>query len=195
MSTGSVAYVRGSIPSPDRHPDDFYPTPPMGTRALLAVERFSGPIWEPACGEGDLSRELEAAGYEVISTDLIDRGYGEARRDFLMEWQAQAPNIITNPPFKLAEEFVRHALSLSTGKVAMLCRLAWLEGKQRRALFENTPLARVWVFAGRLGFDRGKLAKEGQGGMIAFAWFVWEHGHKGPPVLGWISPDIEGAAA
>jgi len=190
---GAVAYVRGIIPSADRERDDFYPTPPAGTRALLAVERFEGAIWEPACGQGDMSRELEAAGYQVISTDLLDRGYGEARVDFLMEWQPRAPNIVTNPPFKHAEGFVRKALSLTTGKVAMLCRLAWLEGKQRRELFEGTPLARVWVFAGRLQIQRGRLAETSDAsGMVAFAWFVWEHGHCGAPALGWVSPDREG---
>ena len=194
-NAGAVSYVRGIIPSADREKDDFYPTPAAGTRALLAVEKFDGQIWEPACGEGDMSRVLEAAGYDVISTDLVDRGYGTPRHDFLMEWQPRAPNIVTNPPFKMCEQFVSKALTLTTGKVAILARLAWLEGKQRRILFEETPLARVWIFSGRLGFDRGRLAKVGAGGMIAFAWFVWEHGHEGSPVLGWISPDREGLAA
>lgn len=192
--SGSVVYVRGIIPSAERHRDDFYPTPPAGTRALLAVEKFTGPIWEPACGEGDMSRVLSEAGHTVISTDLNDYGYGEPRVDFLMEWQPRAANIVTNPPFKHAEDFARKALELTTGKVAMLCRLAWLEGKQRRELFEGTPLARIWVFSGRLHMERGKLAgPSGAGGMIAFAWFVWEHGHKGAPSLGWVSPDKEGA--
>lgn len=190
----STAYVRGIIPSEEREKDDFYPTPPAGTRALLAVEKFAGPIWEPACGEGDMSRVLEQAGYDVISTDLVNRGYGESRVDFLMEHCPRAPNIVTNPPFKLAEQFTRHALSLTTGKVAMLARLAWLEGMARRDLFETTPLARVWIFAGRLGFDRARLADKGKGGMIAFAWFVWEHGHTGSPQIGWISPNREGEA-
>lgn len=187
--SASVAYVRGIIPDAEnREKDDFYPTPPEGTRALLSVENFTGPIWEPACGDGAISEELIAAGHEVISTDLVDRGYGANRVDFLMEYIARAPNIVTNPPFKMAEEFARHALSLTTGKVAMLCRLAWLEGRERRRMFESTPLARVWVFSGRLGMQRGRQAKKGEGGMIAFAWFVWEHGYKGRPQLGWVSP-------
>lgn len=194
VTAAAKAYVAGIIPSEEREKDDFYPTPPEGTRALLAVENFDGPIWEPACGAGDMARVLSAAGYEVVATDLMDRGYGQSHRDFLMEWEPVAPNIVTNPPFKLAEQFVRHALALSSGKVAMLCRLAWLEGKGRRELFTGTPLARVWVFAGRLSMQRGALGKSGQGGMLAFAWFVWEHGHSGPPTLGWISPDVEGAA-
>lgn len=188
--SNSIAYVLGSIPDAEnRERDDFYPTPPEGTRALLSVEQFHGPIWEPACGDGAISRTLIEAGHEVVSSDLIDRGYGETGIDFLMEWRPRAPNIITNPPFKHAEQFVRHSLALTTGKVAMLCRLAWLEGKERRQLFESTPLARVWVFAGRLKIQRGRLMSQKEtAGMIAFAWFVWEHGHQGRPTIGWVTP-------
>lgn len=196
MTSGTQTYAQAHGVSSEREKDDYYPTPANGTRALLAVERFDGDVWECACGEGDMSRVMEAAGYRVVSTDLIDRGYGEARVDFLMEQRALAPNIVTNPPFKLAEPFARHALRLTEGrkgaKVALLCRLAWLEGKGRRDLFENTPLARVWVFAGRINIQRGKLATTETAGMVAFAWFVWEHGHEGPASIGWISPDVEG---
>jgi hypothetical protein len=186
----ATSYVRGIIPDAiNREKDDFYPTPPAGTRALLSVETFEGKIWEPACGDGALSNVLLDAGYEVTSTDLIDRCYGEHGVDFLMEAQPRAPNIITNPPFKHADEFALKALSLTTGKVALLCRLSWLEGKKRRQMFESTPLARVWVFAGRLNMQRGRQPHKGESsGMIAFAWFVWEHGHKGPATLGWVTP-------
>lgn len=172
----------------NREKDDFYPTPPEGTQALLSVEHFTGPIWEPACGDGAISRELENAGYDVISTDLVDRGFGESRVDFLLEHKPRAPNIVTNPPFKMALPFVQNALHLTTGKVAMLCRLAWLEGKERRLMFESSPLARVWVFSKRLSIFRGNGSPENWrgGGLIAFAWFVWDHDHKGPPTLGWL---------
>lgn len=171
----------------NREKDDFYPTPPEGTRALLQVERFDGAIWEPACGDNAIVDVLRATGHDVIGTDLVPRGANAAGRvDFLMEYRSRAPNIVTNPPFKLSEAFARKALALSTGKVAFLCRLAWLEGQERRALFQSTPLARVWVFSKRLKiWRRGQATSEG-GGMIAFAWFVWEHGHEGPPVLGWL---------
>ena len=187
---GSTLWAQNTAADAERREkNDFYPTPPEGTRALLAVERFEGPIWEPACGDGAISRVLQDAGYDVSSSDLIDRGYGEPRVDFLMEWKSRAPNIVTNPPFKLAQQFVERALALTTGKVAILARLAWLEGKARRSMFEATPLARVWVFSERLtmlrgGWDGGK----GGGSMTAFAWFVWDHRHKGPPTLGWIAP-------
>lgn len=181
-------FARGQVPdAANRERDDFYPTPPAATRALLAVERFEGPIWEPACGDGAMSRVLEEAGYEVLSTDLIDRGYGRGGVDFLLDWQTAAPNVVTNPPFKHAEEFARHALARATGKVALLCRLGWLEGRARRQLFEASPLARVWVFSNRVLMLRGGIELAGgAGGMIAFAWYVWERGYAGRPTLGWV---------
>lgn len=194
MSDGAInastAWVRVTIPdAANRERDDWYPTPPEGTRALLSVETFDGPIWEPACGDGAISKVLESAGYEVTSTDLVDRGYGTPRVDFLMEQKSLAPNIVTNPPFKYVEHFVSTALYLSTGKVAMLARLAFLEGVRRKKMFESTPLARVWVFSKRLSISRaGETWRSKQGGMVAFAWFVWEHGHEGPPSVGWIVP-------
>jgi hypothetical protein len=171
----------------NRHPEDFYPTWPAATRALLSVERFDGAIWEPACGTGDMSRVLESAGYDVISTDLIDRGYGEGGRDFLMEWSPLAPNIVTNPPFRWAIEFTDRALQLTTGKVALFLRLAFLEGEKRGRWFPETPLARVWIMSRRVPMQRGRIHEEGDGGgVIAFAWFVWDHAHSGPPALGWL---------
>lgn len=168
-----------------RQKDDFYPTPPEATEALLSVERFDGAIWEPACGDGAISRVLEAHGYTVQSTDLVDRNYGIAHIDFLMERQI-LPNIVTNPPFKLANQFVRHAVSLTTGKVAMLLKIAFLEGVERSRLFRETPLARVHVFSKRVTFRNTERGDVNGSGMMAFAWFVWEHGHIGKPELGWL---------
>ncbi|HEX8402273.1 MAG TPA: hypothetical protein VF628_11280 [Allosphingosinicella sp.] len=184
-----------------RETDDFYPTPPCATEALLAVEKFEGPIWEPACGTGDMSRVLEAAGHRVISTDLVDRGYGEGGRDFLCEWQPIAPNIVTNPPFRSATEFVDRALQLThppdrhtpgawipkggvTRKVALFLRLAFLEGQARGRWFPATPLARVWIMSRRVPIGKGRLlAADETSGPLAFAWFVWDQYHAGHPEL------------
>lgn len=172
---GAENYAHSIAPKPEREPDDFYPTPPEATKSLLALERFPQWIWEPACGDGALSRVLLEAGHNVVSTDLVDRGYGEPRRDFLMEHQLLAPAIVTNPPFKLAEEFVERACALGASKIALLLRLAWLEGTTRKELFERTRLSRVHVSSRRLTFGRGGTDfGKGNGGMIAFAWFVWD---------------------
>ncbi len=182
-----VITARSNVDGYQRERDDFYPTPPEATEALLSVESFKGRIWEPACGDGAISKVVSAAGYDVVSTDLINRGYGESQVDFLLEWSRPAPNIITNPPFKLSRQFAEHALRLTTGKVAMLNKLAFLEGQDRRRLMTTTPLARVWVFSRRLAFPAGSPhAQSKGGGMLAFAWFVWEHGYTGKPTLGWL---------
>lgn len=184
--TGNTAYLASvQTDSENREANDFYPTHPGATRALLGVEKFDGAIWECACGEGDISSVLEDAGYAVVSTDLIDRGYGECRRDFLMEWKSEAPNIVTNPPFKLASKFVEKALDLTRGKVAMFLRLAFLEGVERGGIFPEQPLARIWVMSRRVPMWRGEVRDE-IGSLMAMAWFVWDHSHEGPPQLGWL---------
>jgi len=170
-----------------REKDDFYPTPPEATRALLDVETFHGGAWEPACGDGAICRVFEERGLPVAGSDLVNRGFGETGVDFLLEYKPRAPNIVTNPPFKLAVPFVRHSLNLAEGKVAMLLKLAFLEGRERADLFRTTPFARVWVFSRRLAFVRGTPhAATPGGGMLAFAWFVWEHGYVGKPEIGWL---------
>ena len=75
---------------------DFLPTPAWATHALIDNERFSGDIWECACGDGAMSRVLENAARTVVSSDLYDRGYGEIGHDFLKS-QRKADNIVTNP--------------------------------------------------------------------------------------------------
>lgn len=176
--------------SENRPLHDFYPTPPEATLALLSKETFEGSIWEPAAGDGAICRVLEQEGYRnILASDLIDRGYGETPHDFLMS-QWTSDNIITNPPFVLAQQFVEKALDATrhnpTGKVAMLCKLVFLEGQKRKAFFESTPLVRVHVFSKRVQFyregQRGKLGTS----MMCFAWFVWQHGHEGPPSIDWI---------
>ena len=172
-----------------REENDFYRTPPDVTRALLVKESFGPAIWEPACGDGAISDVLKAAGHDMFSTDLIDRGYGESGRDFLRQTELAAPEIVTNPPFKAADDFVLHALDLGASKVAMLLRLAWLEGERRRVkVFSVRPPARVWVFSGRPTLWHGTDPDaRTTGGAIAYAWFVWDAAAApGGPVLGWI---------
>lgn len=179
----------------NRHPHDFYITPEIATRALLEVEKFRGAVWEPACGDGSMSRVLEGTN-KTLSSDLHDHGYGQTGIDFLTAPKRDSvANVVTNPPFKLAEEFARTALHVSTKKVALLCRLTWLEGSKRGTFFESSPLARVWIFSYRVAIHRatykGPRSVTGKGGTVAYAWYVWEHGHEGPPDLGWLNEKKE----
>jgi hypothetical protein len=169
--------------------NDLYQSPPEAVRALLGVERnLPLHIWEPACGPGAIVNVLRAAGHRVYASDLVDYGCpnSHARRDFLME-RALPENvgaIVTNPPFKNAGEFVAHALDLCPF-VIMLLRLAFLESEKRRSILDGGMLARVHVFRKRLpmmhreGFDGPKGNNSG----MAFAWFIWERGHRGPATL------------
>lgn len=173
--------------SSGRPENDFYVTPPDATLKLLAHESFPGVVWEPACGNGAISECVRAASgvTSVISTDLIDRGYGESGRDFFKE-QRKVDHIITNPPYALAEQFVRHSLSCTTGKTAMLLKLQFLEGAKRQKMFAETPIKTVYVFSKRISMYRNGEKGNYSSSMIAFAWFVWEHGYVGEPTIRWL---------
>lgn len=125
----------------ERQSEDYYATPSIAVEKLLEKEKFSFFILEPCCGEGHISKILKEHGYSVWSSDLIDRGYGDEFGDFLVMNDSNARDIITNPPYALAYDFVEHALDISEDdvKVAMLLKIQFLEGKKRRKLFEKYP--------------------------------------------------------
>lgn len=175
----------------ERQPDDYYATEPKAAELLLEQEEFHHTIWECACGEGHLAKVFEAHGHEVISTDLVYRGYGDPEPlDFLNETIDDFEgDVITNPPYKFALEFVQRALdSIKPGrKVAMFLKLQFLEGKSRKNFFQITPPRRVYVSSSRL-----KCAKNGEfesiaSSAVAYAWFVWEKGYTGETVVKWIN--------
>lgn len=177
----------------ERQNEDFYATEPRAAELLLSVEKFSENIWECACGQGHLSKVFESAGYNVKSTDLVDRGYGEYGIDFLsITNQYFDGNIITNPPYKYAKEFIEKALQIipDGNKVAMFLKVQFLEGKERKFLFTNFPPKIIYVSSSRLlcakNADFEKMIKGG-GSATAYAWFVWIKGYKGDTILKWIN--------
>lgn len=184
--------------------NDLYQTPPEAVLSLLKVERLPHRIWEPACGPGAIVRILRAHGHDVIATDLVDYASPDqdaAGLDFLFpidrlhpafcpisrEFRPEA--IVTNPPFKLAAEFVERAFD-HVPLVVMLLRLAFLESERRTPILDNGKLARVHVYRKRLPMMHreeweGRKANSG----MAFAWFVWERDHKGPTEMHRLSWD------
>lgn len=162
--------------------DDYYATEPKAVELLLEQESFNKSIWEPACGAGHISKVLEEHGYQVESTDLIDRGYGLGGHDFLKTpyFTNFDGDIITNPPYRYAKEFVEKALEVVKPgrKVAMLLKLTFLEGQRRRELFMKQPPKTVYVSSARLRCGKGGVFK-GQS-MVAYAWFVWQKGFPRP---------------
>lgn len=146
----------------EREVNDYYATEPKAVELLLAQEKFSQWVWECACGEGHISEVLKANGYDVFSSDLIDRGYEDTKViDFLTTTKNEL-DIITNPPYKFAKEFVEHALNISPDgtKIAMFLKVQFLEGKARRELFEKYPPIMIKRIVTRLiesgVFDKGR---------------------------------------
>ena len=176
----------------ERESNDYYATEPKAAELLLEVEDLHTAIWECACGEGHLAEVFKRHGHTVKATDLIDRGYGLGGVDFLKENICFHGDIITNPPYKYAQEFVEHAIdTVADGyKVCMFLKLQFLEGKARRALFDTYPPKRIYVASGRLlcakNGDFEKM-KAGGGRTEAYAWVVWERSYTGDTVVKWIN--------
>lgn len=172
-----------------RSDKDFYPTPSHAVYSLLENEYFNPWIWECACGNGAISKVLFDEGYHTIDTDLYDYGYGKSGIDFLStkDPTSGSYDIITNPPFNLAEQFVSHAIfDLSCERVALLLKLAFLEGQKRSKLLQTTPLEKVLVFKKRLTMTRNGEPQRSSG-MIAFAWFIWNKNRSNlNPEIWWI---------
>ena len=175
----------------EREKNDYYATEPKAVHLLLEQEQFSPKVWECACGEGHMSEVLKQHGYKVVSTDLIDRGYGKGNVDFF-DATTNEVDIITNPPYKFAKEFVEHALKISVEgtKIAMFLKLTFLESKKRRELFDKYPPQSVYVSSSRLQCAKNgdfETYKQGVGTAVAYAWYVWIKGHYGPTYLKWIN--------
>lgn len=169
----------------NRAENDFYPTPKFATKALFKKEKFIGNVLEPACGNGAMSKIIKRYN-KCISSDLIDRGYGDTK-DFLKDNFNKYDNIITNPPYKYAKEFVLRSKKIANKKIAMLCKLVFLEGISRYEMFKDKsfPLKSVYVFCRRLKiYKNGVIGKNS--GLIAYAWFIWDKDYKGKPKIGWI---------
>jgi predicted RNA methylase len=178
---------------PNRAALEFYATPPEGVRALLSVESFDGSIWEPACGDGAMSRELIAAGYTVVSTDIADRGYGVTGVDFLQETKPRAKHIVTNPPYGrgLADQFIGHALRLTRttgGSVAMLLDLSSLCHPTRTAKFIRTPPAAIYGLDELVCLLNGRHNEAiARAAHMRYCWAIWKPGHTGRPSFWWVS--------
>lgn len=174
----------------ERHPNDYYATDPKAMELLLEKEQFSKNIWECACGGGHLSKVLEQHGYNVRSTDLVYRGYGETEPlDFLNAKDAFDGDIVTNPPYKYALEFVRKSLDIVKrgNKVAMFLKLQFLESKSRKELFLDSPPKTVYVCSSRIDCAINGEFETHKASAMAYAWFVWEKGFKGDPSIKWIN--------
>jgi hypothetical protein len=172
-----------------REENDFYATEPKALEELLKHITFNTNVWECSCGQGHLSEVLKTNGYNVKSTDLIDRGFGIGGIDFLKQTEVFNGDIVTNPPFKLISEFIEKGMSLlfDGNKLALFVKIQVLESKSRRLLFEKFPPKFVYVSSSRL-----QCAREGQFdkynvNVMTFCWIIFEKGYKGDTILKWFN--------
>ncbi len=196
--------------------NDHYPTPPEFVRALFSVENFRGGIWEPCCGSGEMLEEIVRSnpngtrGFlgstidtkeHLLSIGCQDAGFHVltpndglsimCEEDFLITKKSNQDNIITNPPYSIANDIVKHALSIDiSGKVAMLLNVKWLTSlKRKNQIFDIDPPNRVWICSDRLAM----YPKEWEGKKGAptenYAWFIWDRSTKmkQPTMVGWLS--------
>lgn len=177
----------------ERSKNDFYATAPLAVKKLLELEKFSQNIWEPACGMNHITNELINNGYKVKTSDIVDMiGDGSVIiQNFLENTIVYDCDIITNPPYKYAAEFVEKAIeSITPGhKVAMFLKLTFLEGKKRKKLFDKYPPKIIYVASSRFGCsETGVFNKDGNcGSAIAYCWFIWEKGFIGDPIIKWFN--------
>ena len=174
---------------------DFFPTPLWATRALVEkvlrpeYAHFTDSVWEPACGEGHMSKVLEEYFSRVEVSDVFPYGEGEVI-DFLSpDAECWAPDwIITNPPFKTAEDFALRGLERADIGVALLVRSSWLEGTGRYArIFRPHPPKIIAQFTERVPMVKGRYDPNASTA-TSYAWVVWIKGHTGRPAFHWIPP-------
>ncbi len=175
----------------DREINDFYATDPKALELLLKLESFNN-VWECACGQGHLSDVLKKHNIHGRSSDLIERGYSDETFDFLaidnLNWEG---DIITNPPFKYAQEFVKKSLDIVPlgNKVAMFLRIQFLETKERKEFFKCYPPKTVYVSSSRIlcAMNGDFKSYQKNGSAACYCWFVWENGYRGETTLKWFN--------
>lgn len=176
----------------DREENDYYATDPRAVSMLLDLVDFDINILEPACGQGHMSKVLEAAGKVVTSCDLVYRGFGTGGVDFLNTTEKFNGDIITNPPYKFAKEFVLRSLDCipEGNKVAMFLKLTFIEGKGRKQFFIDNPPKFIFSSSSRINCAKNGDF-EGQrisgGSAVCYAWYIWEKGYKGDTILKWFN--------
>lgn len=168
---------------------DYYATDPEAVEKLLDREKFCHYIFEPACGGGHITNVLLKHGFDVISNDIANRGFGHQNttKDFL-SFIGNYRDVITNPPYNKAKEFVEHALDISQEnvKVAMFLKLTFLEGGKRKELFDKYPPKTIYVFRNRVDCWKNGIKPEKPSKAVCYAWFVWVKGFNGKPQIEWI---------
>ena len=190
--------LAGGNPKTERVENDFYATNPKALSAFLEKfgndgERISEKVWEPCCGLGHLSDELIKRGYEVTSTDIINRGYGKqsgildmVKNDGNVKFNG---DILTNPPYKYAKEIILNSLNYvrNGDKVIMFLKCQFLEGQNRlEEIYKKYPPKYVYVHSQRQQCSKDARFEELKANTLCYCWYVWQKGFFGDTILRWI---------
>jgi hypothetical protein len=174
-----------------READDHYVEPHWVSVRLFAVENFdrSQALLDPCTGFGRIADAAKAAGYAVITGDIVDRGYANCEIQDFLKRKSVPPSVVGNPPFSEVEAFARHALNLGSRKVALVFPTARLNAAR---WLQALPLRRVWLLTPRPSMPPGYTITRGErpgGGKTDFAWLVFERGYVGGAELAWLHRD------
>ena len=184
-----------SLNSTKRNKNDYYQTPYSMTRQLLEVENFEGKILEPCCGAGAIVKVLRDYDKSVDYCDLNNEfsltGIFKNLKDFVNDEFDRYDNVITNPPYSLAKEFILKAKQITNNKIAMLLPLNYLHGVTRYNeiyLDRKFPLKAVYIFC-RYGMLEETIRDDGtyRTGMMVYAWYIWDKSYKGEPMIRWLN--------
>ena len=202
--TAPASKCRKNVHLWERIAEDFYVEPEWCSRRLFEHVGFSGSVYDPACGLGRIVRAAREEGYESFGTDITKRSPDcGSEVDFLSCQRGQLPvnansrffsipSVVCNPPFKLAEAFVKRALQIAEYEVAMLLPTTWRSGDSRSRWLEATPLAAVLDLTPRPSMPPGSMIEAGidpGGGTVDYAWYIWRRGHRGAYRGGWLRRD------
>jgi len=168
----------------ERDTNDWYVEPNWCVEILKGRAPFTGAVHDPCCGMGVIPTVMGGTG-----ADIVDRGYGYPAQDFLLD-RRHYDNIITNPPYGIAQRIIEHALTLASGRVAALVQVKFLASQKRHALFSDERMERVIMFSRRPSMPPGELLQaHGEsirgGGSIDFCWAVWNQQHTGSTQIEW----------
>lgn len=185
----STAVMSRRVKTDDRL--NFYPTPLWATRAFCehVVDVRGKTVWEPACGQGHMARALKEYAVNVVASDVHPYGYG-AVRDFLFPGDdPEVDWIVSNPPFRLAEQFIVRGLGIARVGVAMLTRSVFTEGVGRyRSLYRDRPPSIFAQYVERVVMHKGVVSEHGSTA-TAYGWTVWyRHPAWSGCKLQWVPP-------
>lgn len=173
----------------EREENDYYATEPKALELLLELESFNN-VWEPAVGGGHLAEVLKEHNIYGQGSDLIYRDYEGTQLIDYLEFEGHWDgDIITNPPYKFAQEFIEKSLDITDvgSKVAMFLPIRYLETKRRKKLFESLPPRKVYISSSRLKAAMNGDFEGVKSSAVAYAWFIWENGYKGATELKWFN--------